>query len=194
MTARTVAWFPLTILVVVASLTWWVEELTRESAFVAPKEVRHAPDVIVDGLVATRLTPEGRPQHTVTARQVLHFADDDTTVFEQPWVISYGRAAPVVATARSATSDGRGDDIRLYEDVQLVRAAYRDAGGMHSELVMRTSYLQVVPDRNLAVTDRPVTIQDADTHVSANGLEFNNETRVLKLTGNVRGTYTYPKR
>jgi lipopolysaccharide export system protein LptC len=194
MTGRSTIWFPLAILVVVACLTWWVEQRTQESAFAPQKEVRHAPDVIVDGLVATRLAPDGGPLDTVTSRQAVHFPDDDTSVLEDPQVVSFGKGAPVTANARSATSEGRGDDIRLYEDVRLTRAAYQAGGRERSELVLLTSYLRVIPERHLATTDRPVTIRDADTHVTADSLEFNSETRILKLNGNVRGTYQNPRR
>jgi len=54
---------------------------------------------------------------------------------------------------------------------------------------MSTAFLHVIPDQNLARTDRAVTITDAATVVTAVGLELNNETRVLKLLSNVRGTY-----
>ena len=54
---------------------------------------------------------------------------------------------------------------------------------------MRTTYLHVIPDDNIAKTDRPVTITDAATVVNAVGLELNSETRVLKLLSRVRGTY-----
>ena len=40
-----------------------------------------------------------------------------------------------------------------------------------------------------AFPDKPVRIQDANTLITSDGLEFNNETRILKLLSNVRGRY-----
>jgi lipopolysaccharide export system protein LptC len=54
---------------------------------------------------------------------------------------------------------------------------------------MRTSFLHVVPDRHIALTDRSVTLFDEANTVTAEGLEMNNETRVIKLLSKVRGTY-----
>jgi len=55
--------------------------------------------------------------------------------------------------------------------------------------VLETSYLHVIPDANIAKTDKPVTIKDATAVVEASGLELNSETRVLELQGRVRGTF-----
>jgi len=54
---------------------------------------------------------------------------------------------------------------------------------------VRTAFLHVIPDENIARTDRTVTITDAATTVTAVGLELNSDTRVIKLLSNVRGTY-----
>jgi LPS export ABC transporter protein LptC len=54
---------------------------------------------------------------------------------------------------------------------------------------MRTTFLHVVPDHHVAMTDRTVSITDAAMTVSAVGLEMNSETRVIKLLSSVRGTY-----
>jgi lipopolysaccharide export system protein LptC len=58
-----------------------------------------------------------------------------------------------------------------------------------SELVLETAYLHVIPDANLAKTDRPVTIRNAMGVVNASGLELNSETRILKLQGRVKSVY-----
>ena len=71
------------------------------------------------------------------------------------------------------------------DNVRVTRAAHE----RNSELVMRTSFLHVVPDHHLAMTDRSVTLSDDANTVTAVGLEMNNETRVIKLLSNVRGTY-----
>jgi len=53
--------------------------------------------------------------------------------------------------------------------------------------------LHVVPDDDIAETDKPVQIQDANTLITSVCLEFNNRTRILKLLSNVRGRYENPK-
>ena len=71
---------------------------------------------------------------------------------------------------------------------QAVRAV-RTATPTQSEMVLTTDHLHVVPDDDYARTDSPVKIVDANTQVTADGLEFNNNAKVVKLLSNVRGSY-----
>ncbi|MGZ8202746.1 MAG: LPS export ABC transporter periplasmic protein LptC, partial [Burkholderiales bacterium] len=52
------------------------------------------------------------------------------------------------------------------------------------------SFLHVAPDAKTAETNRPVTIRNGNAVVTASGLELNSETRVLKLEGRVKGTFS----
>ena len=78
-----------------------------------------------------------------------------------------------------------GENLYFKDGVRVVRAPY----GEKSELVVKTDYLHVMPDDNIAKTDRPVTITDAHMTVSAGGMEMNSETRVIQLTARVKGVY-----
>jgi lipopolysaccharide export system protein LptC len=82
-----------------------------------------------------------------------------------------------------------GENAYLIDDVRVVRSAYDD----HSEMTMLTSWLHIVPDTGIAKTDRPVRIYDANTVITSDGLEFNNETHILNFLSNVRGRYEKPK-
>ena len=62
----------------------------------------------------------------------------------------------------------------------------RDANG---ELVVETSWLHLMPEAQIAKTDREVRISDANMLMTAVGLELNSETRVLKLLSHVKGKY-----
>jgi LPS export ABC transporter protein LptC len=76
------------------------------------------------------------------------------------------------------------------DDVKVVRSPYKD----RSELTLDTTYLQVTPELGLARTDRPVTIRDASTTVTAVGLELRNEDRIVSLLSQVKGQYSPQKR
>jgi lipopolysaccharide export system protein LptC len=148
--------------------------------------VRHDPDYIVDGLSAVRMDQHGRVKHTLRAEKMTHFPDDDATVLLSPKLMTYAEdRAPVSITSREALMSGNGENVYFEHDVKVVRAAI----GNQTELVLETPYLHVIPDANLAKTDRPVTIRNAAGVVTASGLELNSETRVLKLQGRVKGVY-----
>ena len=191
MTDRLTAWFPLALLALLAALTFWLDSFVRPPASDAGAAARHDPDYIVHGLSAVRMDADGSVKYSLRAERMVHYPDDDTTHLRRPRFVSYATAqAPVTITAREGLVSSEGENIYFHDDVLVTRAAYSD----RSELVMRTSYLHVVPDSNIAKTDRPVTITDANTTVHAVGLELNSETQVLRLLSRVKGTYHGPNK
>ncbi len=191
MTERLTAWFPLLLLAALAALTFWLDRFVQPPGAARGPAARHDPDYIVAGLAAARMAPDGRIKHTLSAEKMVHYPDDDSTHLQSPRFVSYAAAqSPVTITASQALVTSEGENIYFHNDVHVTRAPYADK----SELVVRTSYLHVIPDENIARTDRAVTITDAHTIVNAVGLELNSETRVLKLLSRVKGTYHEPNK
>lgn len=191
MSERLTAWFPLLLLAALAGLTFWLDSFVRPPADGPGAAARHDPDYIVDGLTAVRMDAQGAIKYSLAAERMVHYPDDDTTHLGGPRFVSYATAqAPVTITAREGLVSSEGENIYFHDDVVVTRAAYSN----RSTLTMRTSYLHVVPDDNIAKTDRPVTITDADTTVHAVGLELNTETQVLRLLSRVKGTFHDPKK
>ena len=178
-------WFPLLLLTVLAGVTLWLDHIVQPPA--GPRVTASGePDYIVDGLSATRMDEEGHVKHTLRARKMTHYPDDDLTLLVEPALVTYtdGRS-PVTVTARHARVSANGENVYFEDGVRVVRAPH----GNRTELVVETNYLHVIPDANIAKTDRPVTIRDAAAVVVASGLELNSESRVLRLQGRVKGTY-----
>ena len=186
MNERLPAWFPLLLLAGLAALTFWLDRMVQPPPAGRPAAARHDPDYFVEGLSAMRMAADGSIKHTLGARRMVHYPDDDTTQLDLPRFVTYAtRRAPVTITAKRAVISSEGENIHFHDDVRLTRAPYANK----SELVVQSSYLHVMPDDNVARTDREVTIIDANTTLHAVGLELNSETRVLKLLSAVRGTY-----
>jgi lipopolysaccharide export system protein LptC len=186
MSDRLTTWFPLTLLAMLACLTFWLDQFVRPPVAGENSAARHDPDYIVDGLRAVRMDAAGSVKYSLIAERMVHYPDDDTTHLRQPKFVSYATAqAPVTVTAREGLVSSEGENIYFHNDVLVTRAPYAN----RSELRMRTTYLHVVPDSSLVKTDRPVTITDANTTVHAVGLELNSETQVLRLLSSVKGTY-----
>ncbi|HUP94194.1 MAG TPA: LPS export ABC transporter periplasmic protein LptC [Burkholderiales bacterium] len=186
MTDRLGAWFPLVLLAALAALTFWLDQVTHPRDRAQSGVVKHDPDYIVEGLSARRMDHVGRVKHTLLARKMTHYPDDDMTLLVEPKFVTYAEGrAPVSVTSRQARVSGNGEHVYFEDNVRVVRAPH----GNDSELTVETNYLHVIPDENLARTDRPVTIRNAAIVIAASGLELNSETRVLKLQGRVRGTF-----
>lgn len=182
--------FPLLLLAVLASLTFWLNQAVQQGEKGSAAE-RHDPDYFAEKIVARRMDANGDVKHTLFADHMTHYPDDDTTHLEAPRLISTASArAPMTITSRTARISSGGEHVYFETDVRATRAAY--AG--HSEMVLETSFLHVTPDEHIARTDRPVTITDAHTVAHAIGLELNSETRIIKFLSQFKGTYHDPDR
>ena len=184
--SRFTTWAPIALLGILAALTFWLERVIESGAqdIVGPN--RSDPDYIVQNISARTLDETGKARHTLTAAKMVHYPDDDSTLLSQPKFVSYGTVqAPVTITANEGVVSSKGEHVYFQDNVRVARAPY----GNQSELIMRTSFLHVIPKENLAKTDRHVTIINDATVVTAVGLELNTESQELKLLSNVQSTY-----
>jgi lipopolysaccharide export system protein LptC len=175
---------PLLLAGMLAALTFWLDRVAQGPARDLVGPSRHDPDFIVEKLTGVRMGESGAASYSLSAAKMVHYPDDDTTLLSSPRFVSYG-SAKVTVTAREGVVSGKGDHVYFQDDVRVTRAAHAGT----SELVMRTTFLHVVPDQHIAMTDRLVTLSDEANTVTAEGMEMNSETRVIKLLSNVRGTY-----
>jgi lipopolysaccharide export system protein LptC len=179
-------WFPFALLAILAAVTFWIDRLVQPATGPRPEARNQDPDYIVDGLSAVRMDSEGKVRHTLLADRMTHFPENDTTILLEPKFVTYAEGqGPVTVTSRRARMSGNGENVFFEQQVRVVRAPHAN----QHELVLETNYLHVVPEENIARTDRPVTIRSPDAVVTASGLELNSETRVLKLHGRVKGTF-----
>ncbi len=191
MMRRFTAWFPITLLVALAALTFWLDRQMQTAERVNDGRTRHDPDFIVEKFHTTRIGPNGTIRYKLSADRMTHYPDDDTTELVAPTLISLGSAkSTVTVTSKNATLSKDGEDAYLKDDVRLVRSAYGNKG----DLKVETSYLHVIPEKNFARTDAPVRITDAHTIITAVGLEFNSESRILRLLSNVRSSFEKTQR
>jgi lipopolysaccharide export system protein LptC len=183
---RLSSWFPLLLLAVLAGLTFWLDRVVQPQAGPRTDLPKNDPDYVVDGLSAARMDSQGRVRDTLRAQKMTHYPDDDMTLLVEPRFVTYAQPySPVTVTSRHARLSSNGENVYFEDGVRVVRAPYAN----RSELVLETSYLHVIPDANIAKTDRAVTIRDGTGVVTASGLELNSDTRVLNLKGRVRGTF-----
>jgi lipopolysaccharide export system protein LptC len=177
--------FPLVLLALLAALTYWLDHVVQLPAASRDKPVVHDPDFTADKLLATRMDVNGRIRDTLHAVKLMHFLDDDSTMMESPRYVSYVRGAPLTITSKQAQVTSNGGNLYFTGGVRATRAS----PGTNNTLEVATEYLHVMPDDNIAKTDRHVTISDAGMTLEAVGMVLNSETRVLTLQSDVRGAY-----
>jgi lipopolysaccharide export system protein LptC len=187
---RVTTWSPVVFLILLASLTYWLDRMVQPPPPRNDGSTRHDPDYTVENFTATRMGLDGTPRHVLAASKMVHYPDDDSTHLTNPNFTRYEKGSPPLhIRALTGLVSSNGEHVYFTGNVVVTREAF----GGRSQTTMTTSYLHIVPDQDLAVTDKPVVIQDAHTIVNGVGLELNNKTQVLKLLSRVKGRYDNPK-
>ena len=75
-------------------------------------------------------------------------------------------------------------------DVQLRRAATAD----RPALSIRTERMAAIPDEERFSSDVPVLIEQGGTRLAGSAMDYDNLTRVLTVSGGLRGEMAPPRR
>lgn len=188
--ARARAWLPVLPLMGILGMTYWLDQQTKPEVTATDKTRQHTPDAIIDRLHAVTLTPEGTPRFLMSAKHLVHYADDDSTTLEEPDLTAITPQRPDIhMSSHRGNLSSKGDIIELYDDVRIVRAATpaQDA------LLIKTDYVQVVPEQETAATPHAVTVDEGKGHLSAVGMELDYRAQNLKLLSQVKATNAIPQ-
>ncbi|MBI5436271.1 MAG: LPS export ABC transporter periplasmic protein LptC [Nitrosomonadales bacterium] len=179
-------WSALLPLLLLLAATYWLNQQVQPMPPKPDSSKRHDADFIISKFSATALNEQGVPRFLMSAQKMVHYPDDDSTRLDEPQLSSFNAGRPPVYTsARQGEVSSKGEEVFLRDEVKLVRAA----SATQSEMTFTTTYLHVIPDRDLADTDRPITMVDAYNTVHAVGMQFDNKARVVKLLSHVRSQH-----
>jgi lipopolysaccharide export system protein LptC len=188
---RWLAYVPMLLLAGLALLSYWLDQRVQPGNRVRGGDPGSAPDYIVEHFTATRMNPDGTPRYAVAARRMLHYPGDNSALLEHPELSHFDpKRAPVTIRADEGRLLGNSDEAVFSGNVQVRRHAFAD----NPEMTLSTSRLQVLPNRDLARTDREVRLTSGNSTLTSVGLEFNNATRTLKLLSKVSGSFDTPKK
>jgi len=178
--------FPLLLVLALAAASLWLERAVQAPEYDKSGKTRHDPDFIAEDFGITKMGATGKPEYILSAERMQHYPDDESTSVVAPRLVQRRVGAnPVVIRADRGLFTKNGEEAKFYGSVVVVR----EAGRGQSELRVQTEYLQVVPDLDLARTDKPVIITEGRSRLSGVGMEFNNRTRQFALQSQVRGTF-----
>ena len=187
---RATAWSPVLLLGGLAALSYWLDAQVQPPAPRRDGSTRHDPDIFAEGVRVLKLDAQGRPLQLLSARRAEHFPDDLTTEFSDITLAETREGKPPVkVTANQATLTGDRENVFFKGQVRAIReatpaTAHEPAAGASS---LATEYLHVMPNRETADTDQPVTITDARGIIHATGMEADNKARTIKFKSGVSG-------
>lgn len=180
------AWLPLIPPLMLLAGTYWLNLQVQPAQPQLDSSKRHDIDYSVDNFSTVTLDEKGQARHMMTTERMWHFPDDDTTYLQTPRFVSlHSDQTPLVIWADIGKISSRGDDVFLYDNVKITRLGSDKQG----EMVFSTDYLHIIPDKDQADTDHPVTLVTSRDTVHAVGMTLDNKSRMFNLLSNVRATH-----
>lgn len=185
---------PLTILLLLVMLTTWLNRTIELSLPTPPRAITHDPDYKASNFTVVRLSETGELKYSLTAKELVHYPDDDTTHLVQPLVKQLQPGKPETnMRADRGLSAAQGEEVRLYDNVEMFRAGDKKPGAKGSDtqdLRVTTSYLRVLPDYDTADTPAQVVIENGSSTLIGTGADFDNRYRKMRLHSAVTAKYT----
>lgn len=175
---------PLVAMAILAGITYWLLQatLTKPAEPERPKE--HAPDYFANNFSVSELDATGTTQYRLTAVSMVHYEDDENSDLVQPAMRMFQPLKPTVtSTSERGTVNGDVSIVDLYDNARLLRVA----GYGDPQMQADSQHFRILVNDDVIETEKPVKLQRGLSVTTANGMNYNNVTRVMKLYGQVRG-------
>lgn len=174
---------PLFTMAVLAAGTWWlVKNAPQAETGHLPGKVRHVPDYQVEHFTLERYDAQGRPTTRIEGEHSRHYPDTDEIEIDTVHALFYHPDGRVTrATAREALAAGDGSR------VQLMGAAHVISTSTSGETVtMLGEELTAEPRLRRVSSDKPVSVRQGNTEVTADAFSYEQSSGLLTLKGHTR--------
>lgn len=161
---------------------WWLRSLQTISG-TDRGAVAHRIDYTMDKLELTAMDTQGKPHYRLEASSMAHFADDDSTEFQQPRVDYINKdGSHLQLSAARGWMASRATEIRLLDGVRI------DGHGQRP-FTLTTREVQIFPDQNLVTNNVPTQLTAPGIQLSAVGIRVHTDEQRVQLLSRVRGRY-----
>lgn len=176
--------FPVIVLTLLAGVSIWLDRATQQSPTVKTDKTRHEADFTADQITLRRFDLTGKTQYVLVADSMVHYGDDESTELIKPRLDYLNRPEPARVESEFATVSKDGETVVLTKQVLLHRAPHDGK----PESTLRTDQMTVWPDTEKMRADKPVTLTEGRTIITADRMESDNIAGEVRLQGQVRGT------
>jgi lipopolysaccharide export system protein LptC len=176
---------PLVAMAALAGGTYWLLQSSLPSSKeTAEQPKRHTADYFADNFSVSELDTTGTTQYRLTAKSMVHYEDDENSDLTLPAMRMFQPQKPqVTATALRGTVNADVSVVDLYDNARILRAA----GFGDPQMQADSQHFRVLVNDDVIETEKPVRLQRGPSVMTANGMNYNNVSREMKLYGNVRG-------
>lgn len=184
------AWIPVLLMALLALGTWWLlshaPQLAGNTAKAPPS---HDPDYEMRDFTVRNFDATGRFTSQVTGVEGWHYPDTDLLEIRDPRMRSIdANGIPTVGRADRAISNPDGTDVKLYDQVRIVRDAVT-APNPHPgpQMEYLGNYLNAFPKEERYTSDQPVELVRGSDHFTGDVFDYDGRTGIANLRGNVHG-------
>jgi lipopolysaccharide export system protein LptC len=189
MSARGSLWLPLVVLLLLAALSYWIDNVVQTPGNTT-QTTQSSPEGIMENFEAVRTDPAGYPQYHLSAKRLKHYTGTKRTEMESPHLVQLNTGTGEIdTTARQATVSPDGNEVDFQGNVVVVRAA----GPGRSAMTLHTERLLAYPNNNLLRAPGAVEVEDDTLVLHAGAMEYLDNDRTIKLTGRVNARY-FPRK
>ena len=177
-----VGYLPLMLMVGLALGTWLVAKNTPGLlAPSTPGPVTHEPDYTLDHFTLQRFDAAGALKAEIQGEHMQHFPDDDMMEVEQIRVVTLDPSGrQMTATAQHGRALGDGSEVWLDGQAQVVSVADGE-----QPIQMNGEHLHALPKLRRIDSKFMVVVRQGDSEFNADGMEYDDLTRLATLHGNV---------
>ena len=182
--------FPIFFAAILAFISYWVQISVENESEKRGNKLSNSPDYFLTNFKTTQTDSDGSIRFILSASEMTHFAQDDTTRLKKPLFIRYKNNAPssqIEGGVGLVSTDG--EEVQIIDNVMVARLETETKPKME----LFTDQLTLLPNKDQAFTKRPVRItQDPKTVVNAIGMRYDKKNGVMKLLEKVRVHYEKP--
>jgi lipopolysaccharide export system protein LptC len=182
--------FPILFAAILAFISYWVQVSVESGNEKRGNKLSNSPDYFLTNFKTTQTEADGSIRFILSANEMTHFGQDDTTRLKQPLFIRYKNNIPsskIEGGIGLISTDG--EEVQIIDNVKVARLETETKPKME----LLTDQLTVLPNKDQAMTKRPVRItQDPKTVVNAIGMRYDKKNGIMTLLQKVRVHYEKP--
>ena len=178
--------FSLILLISLAILAFFMDKTAIQSPF-SEKNSKNSNsdknfDYVIENFSTISVNHSSKAHYLISAEKMLRYTGDDATYLDQASLIDTTPGKSLMRVrADQAKLSGNNNDVLLNGNVVVLRP---DENG--NEMTMTTSFLHILPNDEIARTDKPVTITEKNTTINTTGIEIDDHNRITTLLSRVK--------
>jgi lipopolysaccharide export system protein LptC len=184
-------YLPLLLMLTLALSTWWLVKNTPEAveprAAVVP---RHEPDYTMHNFAVQRFGPDGQLRVRIEGDEARHYPDTDTLEIDNVRIRALGKQGRVtLASARRAITNADASEVQLVGGAEVT-----SQHGSEEPVRFESEFLHAFLNTEQVKSHLPVKVNRGSSEMVADGMAYDNLSRVVQLKGRVRANLAPPHR